>query len=144
MIIDDCWDRHKFYTSKASDILRQISFACIAIIWIFKRGGSEEAYYLDDQLKTAGLFVFIGLAFDSMQYIAGSLIWHIYTARKERVFKRQAKGSPEEINKQMREHEVATPSSLNFLTYLFFYLKIPCYLTGYWFIASFLYKVIKI
>lgn len=65
------------YSGKASDIARQLCFAGIALIWIFKQ---EKGAPLDVPgllLIPAWLFV-LALALDLIQYAAASAIWSIY------------------------------------------------------------------
>ena len=68
---------------KAGDIVRQIDFAGIALIWIF-RAGVGSATMLDPMLLRAALLIFTSLFFDLAQYLLGTLILFLYYRIKEK------------------------------------------------------------
>jgi hypothetical protein len=71
------------FSSKASDIIRQLSLAGIALVWIFKTGTDTTAV-LQPQLRQAAFFIFIALVMDLFQYLAGAGIWFVYFRIKEK------------------------------------------------------------
>lgn len=77
------WDSFDTYTGKTSDIARQLSFAGIAIIWIFKTGDSFTQETSERFLWPLLWFV-ITLALDFLQYVAGSLTWYFYARAREK------------------------------------------------------------
>lgn len=67
-------EEYYFRSGKASDICRQLGFAGIALIWVFKAntangGGIPEA------LLFPGLLIIAALSLDFLQYFVGALIW---------------------------------------------------------------------
>lgn len=74
MQLQDYKDDYYSFSSRASDISRQLSFAGIALIWIFKsdRGGPLSIPL--DLLWPAFLFA-SALALDLLHYIIGTFIW---------------------------------------------------------------------
>jgi hypothetical protein len=71
------------FSGKASEIIRQLSLAGIALVWIFKTG-SDTTAVLQPQLRQAAFFIFIALAMDLLQYLSSALIWFGYFHIKEK------------------------------------------------------------
>lgn len=67
------------YSSETSKIVRQLSFAFIAVIWIYRDTSKYEV--LPYAFRTP-LFLFIlTLSLDLLQYLVASIITHIYERR---------------------------------------------------------------
>ena len=96
-------------SGKASDILRQLCFAGIALIWLFK-AGTNASLILNPQLLRAALFIFIALSLDLLQYLIGTAMWHFFFRWKER-----ANTSPDEV--------FEAPIWMNWPTWTLFWLK---------------------
>lgn len=64
-------------STKASDIARQLGFAGIALIWIFKsmNGSSSEAFTLPEELFYPALLIILALGLDLLQYFIKAGIW---------------------------------------------------------------------
>lgn len=77
MKLEKYLDEFKWYSGKASDVARQLSFAGIAIIWIFKTGDGIQAKIPNDLILPLG-FLCLALAFDLLQYLSGTIIWDIF------------------------------------------------------------------
>ncbi len=71
-------------SGKASDIARQLAFAGIALIWVFKTQNADGAYVLGRELLVSGALIIFALACDLLQYVAGTLIWGWYARYKEK------------------------------------------------------------
>ena len=113
-----------FFTGKLSDINRQISFAGIALIWIF-RESNESGVIINDKLILPAILIVLGLAFDLLQYIYQSIIWaSFYTYQKR-------KGKSE-------DKKVKSPEYFNYPSWAFFILKIGFIILAYWKICWFL------
>ena len=71
--------RETFYTysGKASDLTRQLAFAGIAVIWLFKKE-PVQGLTIPHELIFPGLLIVTCLAFDLAQYGLGSLLWYIF------------------------------------------------------------------
>jgi hypothetical protein len=76
--------RETFYTfsGKLSDVCRQLAFAGIGVIWLFKKD-SPSGLSIPRELFVPGAFVVAALAFDLLQYALGSAIWRIFYLRQE-------------------------------------------------------------
>jgi hypothetical protein len=71
------------YSGKCSDLTRQLAFAAIAVVWIFKKdqsGGGEEIPF---PLILPSLLAILALALDMLQYIVASLIWRSHYVKLE-------------------------------------------------------------
>jgi hypothetical protein len=75
--------RQTFYefSGRASDISRQLAFAAIAVIWLFKK---ETPLSIPHDLIVPGIFVVAALAADLLQYTVGAGIWYAYYRQLER------------------------------------------------------------
>jgi hypothetical protein len=77
--------RQSYYdlTGKASDVVRQLAFAGIAFVWIFKteRNGVVT---IPEELLLPGLLIVAALFADLLQYVLGGLLWGGYARLKER------------------------------------------------------------
>lgn len=71
------------FSQKASDVARQLAFAGIAFVWIFKYQDGD-AYRIPDQLLLPAIFFAMTLALDLLQYIFATAIWGIFQWHKER------------------------------------------------------------
>jgi hypothetical protein len=117
MKLSDVRDAYEGLSSKASDIIRQLSLAGIALVWLFKSGGAS-APILDKPLLRAALFIFVALLIDLVQYLSGATIWFLYFRAKEK------KGLT-------LDAETKAPEWLNWPAWTFFYLKAAAMLIAY-------------
>ncbi len=67
----------------ASSVNRQLAFAGIALLWLFKID-NNGSYALPHNLLYPIAFFIAGLFFDLLQYALGSLIWGIYFHSNEK------------------------------------------------------------
>jgi len=101
-------DAYEALSAKASEIVRQLSLAGVALIWVFKPQGVSANF--PQQLVRAALFFFLALVLDFLQYLSGTAIWHIYFRKEEK------KGLS-------LDDEVSAPAQLNWPAWILFYLK---------------------
>ena len=123
MKLADCLERYEYFSGKASDILRQLGFAGIALIWVFR---DESQYNIPAELVPAGILIVIGLALDLLHYVTGTAIWGIYHRWKER---HGGKGT-----------EFLAPRSINWPTLTLFWGKVFAMIGAYFFIILFLFS----
>ena len=71
------------FSGKASDVARQLAFAGIALVWIF-RIEDGAAPSIPQQLLLPTALLALTLAFDLLQYITATSIWGIFQWRKDR------------------------------------------------------------
>ena len=72
------------FSAKASDVSRQLAFAAIAVIWLFKTDSPTGQINIPPDLIWPGILIVAALAADLLQYVAGSLIWGSYARYLER------------------------------------------------------------
>lgn len=75
----DCYQES---TAKASDIVRQLALAGIAVVWIFKVG--TGIYIFPSSLLSALEWFCITLGLDLAQYVVKAATWGIFQRMKER------------------------------------------------------------
>jgi hypothetical protein len=77
--------RETFYvfSGKASDINRQLGFAAIAVMWVFKRDIAGHPA-LPLQLFLPGILVVASLALDLGHYCVGAIVWRSFYRSKEK------------------------------------------------------------
>jgi hypothetical protein len=97
------------HATKASDIIRQLGFAGIGLIWIL-RDGSGDQLKLGDHLFPAGFFIVVALACDLFEYVTGTLVWGIYHWHIRRVGRGE-------------DQVFAPPAALNWPVLFFFWTK---------------------
>ena len=97
-----------FFSGKVSANSRQLAFAGIAIIWLFKKTtiNSPEIYL--------PLICFISaLAIDLLQYVVATVTWTLFHRHHEKKTK-----SPED------DPDIPAPSYLNWITWFLFSFKV--------------------
>ena len=72
-----------FYSGKTSDIARQLAFAGIALIWLFKKEENGQ-FTVPADLHLPGALIVGVLALDLIQYILGAFVWFLFYRIKER------------------------------------------------------------
>ncbi|MGA2669453.1 MAG: hypothetical protein ABSF32_11160 [Ignavibacteria bacterium] len=118
-----------FYSSKVSDICRQLAFAGIAVIWIFKNTDGVIPVIADSLVKPLFLFA-VSLAFDLLQYISGTIVWTIFFRINEKGLSDVAKD----------DKELSASIWWSSPIWLFFGLKIITVAIGFSLLIDFLLK----
>jgi len=123
--------RNDFYTysGKASDLNRQLAFAGIAVIWLFKKDSSGELTIPRD-LVFPGMFIVVSLILDMLHYCVASVTWRLFYRSKEKA------GVNEEIE---ITHSVWLERPMWFL----FLAKVAFVVLAYILILRFLIKVLS-
>ncbi len=124
--------RQAYYdsTSRASELSRQLSFAALAIVWIFKTDQPGGSIGVPHALLWPSALAVFSLGFDILQYIYGSVAWGIYNRHKEKRIG---------LND---EQEFSAPPYINWPTNIFFYLKISAVLVCYVGLLRYLFQAI--
>lgn len=120
MNIDGAWKCYEDFTSRLSDLTRQLAFAGIAVAWIFKGQGKPSAsgdavpMLSQDLILALALFA-ICLLLDYSQYLFASIVWRLYARSREKEFDRE--GVP-------IDQDFSHPNWLTWLYTPFFWLKV--------------------
>lgn len=116
------------YTSKASDITRQLALGGLAIIWFFKDGK-----IIDARLLIPLITLPLALMADLAQYVIGGYTWNGFFVRNEK----------EAIKNQQVDPDIKAPRNLNRPIYIFYWIKIILVLISYLLIINFLLTQIE-
>lgn len=83
MTLDEARKCYQDSSKQAGDVARTLSFAGIAVIWIFKTGDGAAAV-VPTALVPALLCFAVSLGLDLLQYLSASLIWGYYHRHQEK------------------------------------------------------------
>jgi hypothetical protein len=117
------------FTGKASDLNRQLGFAAIALIWLFKKDAGG-ALTLPSELILPGILVVSSLTLDMVQYCVAAIVWRFYYRSKEKA------GISDDTELGLHDERLELP------IWFFFVAKIVCIVAAYAFIFRFLVKVL--
>jgi hypothetical protein len=126
--LQDYRDTFYEYSGKASDLSRQLAFAGIALIWLFKKD-TISGPSIPHELLLPGIFIVLALALDMFHYCLGSLIWRRFYRKKEEA------GADEE---RELDHSVWLESPI----YAVFILKIIFVFLAYGWIFSYFLRTL--
>ena len=130
MKLEDIRDSYYSKSTNASTVIRQASFAGIALIWVFKTEYGATVT-LPNELLWPTLFLTLSLAFDLLHYIVSTAIWGIYNRIKEI-----------EHGPNYKE-DIGVSKYLNWPAIFFFWGKVFFVLAGYFNIFTYVLKNIK-
>jgi hypothetical protein len=117
------------FSGLASGIVRQLAFAGIALIWIFKIDKPIDHLIPEECYIPLLLFV-ITLVFDFLQYFIPSIIWMSF-------FKHYEKKHNGNVDVDLKAKEI-----YSYPGYFFYYAKVITLSIGYFLIIYFLLKKI--
>jgi hypothetical protein len=72
------------FSGKASEISRQLAFAAIAVIWLFKTDMPTGHPTIPHDLIVPGILIIAALAIDLLQYITATVTWRLYYRHLEK------------------------------------------------------------
>jgi hypothetical protein len=113
----DVNEEDKFYTGKASEVVRQLALLGYALIWLFKRD-TPAGPTIPIEFQASAFFLTLALLLDFIQYVSGAIGWPLYNKSLYR------KSVPV-------ESEVTPPGALYYPTYFAFFAKIAALILGY-------------
>lgn len=121
LLIDQAYEKVYLAGNKVNELNRQLAFAGIAVIWVFKTdsGGRQNVPF---ELFIPGIFLILSLAFDLIQPLFQSEAVRWYTRRAEKAC----------------SNSVTFPRLLGRIVDGLFYLKIVATLVAYIFLIYFL------
>lgn len=155
MKLADAQDTYERRTTRLSEIVRQLNFAGIAVIWLFRSGDKTGGIpYTDALLWPLGLFI-ISAGFDLLQFAYASAAWGIFSRQQEkklnqRLVEMERKRGNEERNRRRGNVETKTaddevddeideaPGPINWISNSFFWGKAILTVVGYYFLISYI------
>jgi hypothetical protein len=123
------------FSGKASDVSRQLAFAGIAVVWIFRLNTTTPQIPKELILPLALLISF--LFFDLLQYLCATFIWGYFQWSQERNLQEGIE-SPDMI--KIDETELDAPGWYKIPQLVLFILKIISIFLGYIFLGFFVWK----
>lgn len=119
---------YKELSGTASTIARNLGFAGIAIIWVFKQGDDGDLFVPKD-LFWPGLLITVGLTLDFLQYVIGAAMWGAFARIKEMAgFK--------------NDDDFLAPRWMNWPALFFFWTKFLIMICAYFLLGKFIYEKI--
>lgn len=122
----------EFYddTGKLSGIIRNLAFAGIGLIWIFRNPDLTESI-LPQNLLLPLLFIVLCLISDVLQYLWRSIsIYTVYKCKEVKYLKEKLK--EKEIS------NITIPNFISVITWIFFWMKIIFIATAYVLLCNFI------
>ncbi len=124
MKLSEARENYYFHSEKSSDIARNLGFAGIALIWVFKVEVDGEPSVPSGLLLPA-FFLVLGLISDFLQYVSASLLWGAFHRSQEKAGIAQ-------------EADVEASKYINYPALIFFWGKLALIFIAYVFIIGFL------
>ena len=116
------------YSGKVSEITRQLAFAGIALIWLFKKESAGQ-FSVPRELIMPGALIVAALALDLVHYIIGSVVWFVFYREQEKIGRSE-------------EKEIDHSAWLELPIWIPFFLKTACVLTAYAMMLQYLLRAI--
>jgi len=131
MLLSDYKKEFYDYSAKASDILRNASFAGIAVIWIFHVTTNGSFSVPPALILPAALFV-LAIISDISQYVIGAIIWGGFHLYQESKLSHPEKDDP----------QIAHNTYLPLPIWVCFFAKIIFVACGYWLLIKHLFQLL--
>lgn len=126
MKLSEIREAYEELSGSLSKFNRQLAFAGIGIIWLF-RTSTENGTTIEQAMLTPVLCFVVSFAFDLLQYFWQSYAWYIYYWYK------RGKGSHE-------EDEMNEPEWPNIIAWVFFTIKVCALIAAYIHLGLYLYR----
>jgi hypothetical protein len=123
-------ESYDYYSGKLSEIGRNLAFAGIAVIWIFKK--NDSSLTIDEKLVLPLLLFVITLTFDFLHYSWATIIWGYFTRSEEKKL----------TNAAVEDPNLVAPAWYNWPSIFFFASKSLSIILGYIFLFCYLIKIL--
>lgn len=129
--------REQYYShsGKASDVARQLAFAGLGVIWIFKTSGADGVARVPAGLVCPAALIAAALGCDCLHYASASLFWGVFQRSMERELQRSRL-----LGRTLPE-EFSAPRWINWPAIGFFGAKFLLLIAGYAFLAWALFRL---
>jgi hypothetical protein len=121
MSVADARKHYEYNSARVSELVRQLGFAGIALVWVFRETGSNGPV-LPRGLLGPGVLIVAALGFDFLQYVTAAGFWGAYARLKERA--------------DVEEFEA--PAWINWGAIVLFWAKVIALLAAYGFLVRYL------
>src|SRR4051812_41083792 len=109
MKLKDAREYYNQRSTKLSEVVRQLNFAGIAIIWLFRTGDKTGGIPYNDALLWPLALLVASATFDLLHYAYASAAWGCFHRMKERELKNDENA------------EILAPAAINWLSNVFFW-----------------------
>ena len=130
MKLSDVRQSYDYFSGRASDLARQLSFAGIAVIWVFRRE-TESGLAIPATLVWPALYFCAALAFDLLHYIVATIAWGTFHRINEM-----------KLKKADADPALTAPRYINWPQTIFFLLKLVAVAIGYMLLLKYLMSVL--
>lgn len=89
MKLSDFREDYYEFSGKVSDLVRQLGFAGLGTIWIFKHESAGQINVPKELIPVAALII-LALTLDFLQYVIATMIWGRFARRHEKKGKRES------------------------------------------------------
>lgn len=124
---EEALENYYYFTGKASDVIRQLGLAAVALVWLFKVDVAGRPQ-LPEILLVAAQWAVVSLALDLLQYLYGAAAWGIFHGIKER----------------SGVSEFQAPRPINWLTIAFFWGKAISMVVSYVYILRYIAAALSV
>jgi hypothetical protein len=124
--IKDFWDKFDIISGKSSDLVRQLAYAGVGVVWVFAVSKGPSTV-IPAPLHAALFFIIICLICDLAQYVYASVAWYLFCRYHE-----------EKLRIPAEDPDLDAPNSINVPTWIFFGLKIVFVGVAYFQIIKFM------
>jgi len=80
----DCREAYEAFSARASENVRQLSYAALATVWLFSPGPGTAGLLLSRALLLCSLLAIAALAMDFLHSIYGTIAWGAFHRMKEK------------------------------------------------------------
>ena len=126
MNLQDYRETYYEFSGIASEVARKLSFAGIALVWLFKIESTPIPKVPEALILPTGLLA-LSLTFDLLQYITASAIWGIFQWHQENKLENIADNP-----------ELSAPKILKFPQFIFFWTKLLLAMIAYMLIVKYI------
>lgn len=123
-------NNYDYSSQKASEVTRQLAFAGIALVWIFKLGGENPK--IPGELIAPTFCFALTLAFDLLHYVIATILWGRFCRQHEKMGEISGEINP----------DVIAPAWINRPAIAFFTLKVLSVSIGYFFMFRYMSKIL--
>lgn len=90
MNLKDGWAAYHSFSAKASTASRQLAFAGLGVIWLFRVTEQDGSQVIPPGFILPALLIVLCLAFDLNQYAVAGILWHRRLRKEERAQRKRA------------------------------------------------------
>lgn len=136
MTLKEIREDYFHYSANVSELSRNLSYAGIGVVWIFKQATSKETVNtafmnsIPDELRWPLILFVIVLILDLFQYVIQTAIWYPYYVKHKKLHQGE---NEDDVNLQ-------EPEKYNIIPWIFWLVKLITVVVAYVLMGCFLLK----